>query len=544
MKLNKISIMMLAAVACLASCSDVDEQNPSSGIYTAAQVQETNEAVATRAEATFLGMFSMMGKPLATYGTDGSRADDFGYISAAFSQDIEGADLIVQDNNYNWFSSPAEFTSRTPSYANPYMRYKLPYNQIGVCNDLIKNIPEGQNKWAQAKAMRAFAYMNLAPYFAFGYSVDKTAADIPLLTDGVDYTNNPRATLEEVYDYIMTDLNDAIEVLKNDTTVRTDKTQIDAQVAYGLRARANLAMGNWAAAASDAEVAMKGYTPASVEEVSVPSFYNIQDHNWMWGIDITNAQEQVYPYATSGSWIGSFSSNGYAAACQCYACCNVLLYNKIPSTDVRKGWWVDANLQSPLLEGQKWDNGKGNTASGQDIATLAYDDKLEFLPYTNVKFGMMSGIGSATNNNDWPLMRVEEMILIEAEGLAKSGNETKAKEVLANFVQTYRDPSYSVDGRGLDLADEIWFQRRVELWGEGFFASDAKRLNKPIVRFHSGVSSNCPDAFKFNIAADDAWLNMRFSNSETNNNKGIVNNTGGSLPVSGQNGSLRDGVTD
>lgn len=170
--------------------------------------------------------------------------------------------------------------------------------------------------------------------------------------------------------------------------------------------------------------------------------------------------------------------------------------------------------------------------------------KVGFPAYTNIKFGMKSGIGSTLNNNDWPLMRVEEMILIQAEGLAKSGNEAKAKQILEDFVKTYRDPSYSVSASGRSLADEIWFQRRVELWGEGFFVADARRLGKNIVRFHADKESNLSDAFQFNISADDPWLNMRFPQSETDNNKGIVNNTGGSLPEAGQNPGLRDGVTD
>ena len=111
-------------------------------------------------------------------------------------------------------------------------------------------------------------------------------------------------------------------------------------------------------------------------------------------------------------------------------------------------------------------------------------------------------------------------------------------------MKTYRDPSYDINGRSLTLADEIWFQRRVELWGEGFFTADAKRLGKPIVRFHSGKDNNFPNAYQFNVAADDGWLNMRFPQSEKNNNLSIVDNEGGSLPVAGQNGNLRDGVTD
>jgi hypothetical protein len=37
---------------------------------------------------------------------------------------------------------------------------------------------------------------------------------------------------------------------------------------------------------------------------------------------------------------------------------------------------------------------------------------------------------------------------------------------------------------------------------------------------------------------------MRFPQTEMDNNLGIVDNTGGSQPVAGQNPSLRDGVTD
>jgi hypothetical protein len=142
------------------------------------------------------------------------------------------------------------------------------------------------------------------------------------------------------------------------------------------------------------------------------------------------------------------------------------------------------------------------------------------------------------------------MILIRAEGLAKSGKEAEARQVLENFVKTYRDPEYSSTRGGRSLADEIWYQRRVELWGEGFFISDAKRLGKPIVRIHAVNTddqpngSNLSPAFQFNIAADNAYLNMRFPTTEMNNNRGIVDNQGGKQPEQNDLPELRDGVTD
>ena len=95
--------------------------------------------------------------------------------------------------------------------------------------------------------------------------------------------------------------------------------------------------------------------------------------------------------------------------------------------------------------------------------------------------------------------RAEEMILIQAEGLVKSGQTEAGVRLLEDFVQTYRDPDYSASAGGRTIEDEIWFQRRVELWGEGFSNSDTRRLNKPLVRFHGGAESNVPAAFRFNI---------------------------------------------
>ena len=544
MKIYKISTMVLGGLM-LASCSDIDEQIYSGGAFSKEQSQDIVNAIPTRVEATFNGMFTFMGNPAQNYGTrfSSARADDFGFIMMALSQDFEGADMIGADNGYNWFSAACEYSSRTPSYANPYIRYVTPYTLIGMVKDILATIPEDTedasliNMKAQAKTLRAYSYLSLAPYFQGSYETSKDKPCVPVLSDSVDVTNNPRATVEQVYNVIVEDLTWAIDHLDE---TRSSKAYVNANVAYGLRARAYLAMGKGAEAAADAEKAMQGYEPASIAEVSVPTFCDMEEHNWIWAIDITDDQANYYGYATAPSWLSSLCGDGYGAACGTTAMINKLLWDKIPATDVRKGWWIDENLHSPNWADLTW-----GTAKGDEIANLVLDDgsKVELPPYTNIKFGMKSGVGSTLNNNDWPLMRVEEMILIQAEGYAISGNEAKAKEILTNFVKTYRDPNYTIPS-GRTLRDEIWFQRRVELWGEGFAVSDARRLNKPIVRFHGPNTTNYADAFQFNIAADDGWLNMRFPQSEMDNNRAIVDNEEGSLPVAGQNPNLRDGVTD
>ena len=536
-------ILYAAAGLIAGACSWIDDLTPQGGYALTSQVQETNQAVPSRVNATFNGMYTKLGAPESVFGN--GRPDDWGFPMIGFSSDIEAADLVLANSGYNWFSVCGALTSRNADYANPYIRYAAPYNEIAAANEVITSYPADTQdpdaivRIAQARAIRAFAYLNLAPYFQFSYAAGGSGEPcVPIVTETTeDFTNNPRATVAQVYELIISDLTYAIDNLAGYT--RPDKSRIDQQVAYGLRARAHLNMQEWALAASDAAKAMAGYSPATMEEVSEPFLYDIREHNWIWGYDMQTDVALENPYATSSSWLRSFSGDGYAAACQVYACCNSLLYDKIPASDVRKGWWVNASLESPLLENVSWDGVSGNAVASLEIDNV----KLPFLPYTNVKFGMFS-IGGTNNDEDWPFMRVEEMILIQAEGLVKSGQTDAGRQMLEAFVQTYRDPSYSADAGGRTLEDEIWFQRRVELWGEGFSNSDTRRLNKPLVRFHGGADSNVPAAFRFNMTADDPWWLMRFTSSELNTNLAIVDNSGGTLPIQDQLPALRDGVTD
>ena len=546
MKNNKYtSVLAIASMVALGACSDIDDIVPEGGTMLETQLKATTSIIPGRADATFSGMYTKLGDPLSFGRFASERPDDFGFVMMAFSNDLEAADIVGQDNNYNWFSTCSELTTRNADYANPYIRYRGVYDEVARANDVIKaygeitaeTSAEIKYKVAQAYAVRAFCYLNIAPYFQFNYKTSSDKPCVPLVTETTtDFTNNPRATVKEIYDQIVSDLDFAIANLEGYT--RPDKSKIDKQVAYGLRARANLDMGKYAEAASDAAAAAQGYTPASIAEVSTPSFYNITDHNWLWGYDMTMDAAKAFPYATSSAWIRSFSASGYSAGTGTYFCINNLLYNKIPESDVRKGWWVNTDLYSPLL-----DNLTFGQLKGQQIATEGIKEVKEiFLPYTNVKFGMYT-IGGTTNEEDWPFMRVEEMLLIQAEGLIKSGQTAAGVQVLNDFVRTYRDPQYNAEATGRKIEDEVWFQRRVELWGEGFSNSDTRRLGKPLVRFH-GSDSNWPEAFRFNMTADDGWWLLRFCTDELNTNLAIVDNEGGALPVRGQNASLRDGVTD
>ncbi len=547
MKLNRL-FPVIAGLLAIAACNDFEDIKPESGTLLSSQVQETNAAVPTRAKAAFEGMITNIGKPIKMYSTP----DDWEFLMMMFCNDLEGADALIADSGYNWFSVCGEYSSRNANYRNPYIRYRTPYNMVADANTFLSGFGDDVTDQssiymiAQAHALRAYAYLMLVPEFQF--VTKKEAPSVPKITlEEVDFANNPRASVQEMYDLIIEDLDYAVEHLEGYS--RPTKAYVDKSVALGLRARAHLDMQEYQEAYNDAVAAAAGYTPKSIGELQTAlfdgtAFEDISEHDWIWGYDMNSNLALTYRYATTSSWLRSFSGWAYAPACQVYTCINKMLWEKIPDTDIRKQWWVDENLQSSLIVGLKWKDADG--VLHDDVANYSDggDSKLPFLPYTNVKFGC-NPIGTVDNAEDMPMMRVDEMILIQAECLAKMGKKADASSLLTNYVQTYRDPNYAVTGRSLELEDEIWFQRRVELWGEGFGVFDIKRLDKPLVRFKdNGKSSNIADAFRFNMAHDDGWLLMRFPQGELDTNFGIEDNTDGSMPVMDQNPGLRDGVTD
>lgn len=550
MKTKYILLSALSAIV-FCACDNYLTSEIRGGAVSSEQIATTTDAIPDRINAAVTGMYAKLGQPDGYFGS--GRADDAGFPAICLSNDLNSGDMTNEVSGYDWFSVAHRYSDRTPNYANPMLRSGLMYNIIYATAEVIGSVPEETTnpelkaKRGQAKAIRAFAYLNLVPYFQFRYALDTVAPTVPMMADEktpIDPLNNPRAPMNVMYKYILSDLTDAIADLEG--YKRSNKGVIDQQVAYGLRARAYLNMERWAEAAADAEKAVAGYTPYAMNELTQPGFFNADDHNWMWAVLIPATVADMY-YATWPSQLGSFSGNGYVPACAIYRCINTLLWNKIPATDVRKAWWLDEDLHSPYLEGLTWvDDAEGKVYSGQEIATAQIADVKEPMPaFTNVKFGQRSGVGSSYNDGDWCLMRAEEMILIQAEATAKAGDLAKGRSLLESFVKTYRDPAFrSVASDVESFSNEVWLQRRIELWGEGFAMADKLRLGKNIVRFIPGRATNVPVDYQFNIAADDQWLRMRFTQDELDANKGVVQNTGGAQPKSGDGADLRDGVTD
>lgn len=536
MKMNNGYFVALLGSAMLltTSCSDLDT-NPSGNTMSDGQLNEVLAQDPSKLKSEVSGMYANMiayGAIAQWYGD--VRHYDFGYASTMMMMDASGQDEPSQVSGYNWYNKPLRFVDRTANSETTYFIWNQCYKNIKVANDVLKSVDlenlsdVAKSYVGQAYAMRAFEYFTLIQLYQFTYKGHEDAAGVPRVTEKTteaEANNNPRAAVKDVYKQIMDDLNIAIDYL---TDSRSAKSEINRQVAYGLRARVNLVMQNWSEAAADAKKAAEGYTPLSKEAAAAPGFNDVSASNWIWGNIIDESNDIVQTGILNfPSMMCSFTGNGYSPT---YACrmINSKLWKEIPSTDVRKGWWIDENLNSPIVDSkyvvhQKDEDEEGNVVKYLAVYNQTGDEVADITePYTNVKFGAYKNqYGNELNACDIPLMRVEEMILIQAEATAMGGNVEEGKRILEDFVRTYRDPSYTCNASTAEgVQDAVWFQRRVELWGEGFSFTDLLRLKKPLDR----TGANYEVSVRFNLPAESPIFLYLIPEDEENHNEALVGN--------------------
>ena len=122
---------------------------------------------------------------------------------------------------------------------------------------------------------------------------------------------------------------------------------------------------------------------------------------------------------------------------------------------------------------------------------------------------------------DVPVMRVEEMYLLEAEAVGMSKGVGEGMALLNNFMKSYRDPAYNkniADQREFQL--EVLTQERIEFWGEGNAFPNAKRLRPGTIQNYDGTNAPA-DIFKINCKDMKPNWNFVIPRSEIENNNAI-----------------------
>lgn len=544
--MKKFIYLSLALTPMIFATGCIEEINPQSNTVTAGQVQGAPNSSAKLTAALTSGMTGHF-----SYGGDKSTAWDYGYPSFLLQRDVMGQDLVNADSDHNWYST-WEFcgVGLGPGYAVAQVPITCYYSWIKDCNNALSLIPaeptsEERHNAGIAHTMRAFYYMDLARmYCPTTYGINPQAQTAPIVTEkttAVEATNNPRATNEKMWEFILSDLDAAeAELADFDRGSNTDLPNLS--VVYGLKARAYLTMEDWVNAEKYAKLAQNGYQPMSAAQYTDRELgFNTPNDAWMFSTSFKKDDPAILQNDADTSWgswmileITQVSGCGYAANYGVPFHIDRHLYNTIPETDCRKNCFVSFDVPGMDRAEALAYVQEHYSDYPETIVDLNVEQPYEYgCGGASVKF---RAAGGATGHNDQyvgfcvsvPLMRVEEMMLIEAEA-AGMQNEGRGIQLLTTFAQL-RDPEYIYghhnENYQSDYAtafqNEVWWQRRVELWGEGFATFDIKRLNKGIIRSYEDTNHCSPN--QWNTTTPPQWMTLCFVGTEANYNIALEQN--------------------
>lgn len=542
-KFIAVSLMATSLTSC------IKEFDAEKGYVSQKELEEAPKAFASLVDAITSNLSGEY-----TYSGSSQYANDWGYPSILIQNDIMGQDIVPADcSGSEWFATwyAGQAEGLGPNYALCQMPWTYYYLWIKNCNTVIA-YPNGEPTESQkagvgqAYAMRAMFYLDLARmYSAKTYAEDKNALTVPKITEATTRemsTNNHRMTNEEAFNFILSDLDKAEEYLAG--YERTTKYTPDLSVVYGLKARTYLTMEDWVNAEKYAKLAQTGYQVMTADEyTSHTEGFNTANESWMLATRNVATNTNIKDNDGDGSWGAKMTTEqgsgcGYGANYGYPLYIDRHLYETIPSTDCRKKCFVDFAVDSYTDENSILEALKVNT----DYPELLKANK-HSLGGITAKFKNAGGAAGVMDQYvgwcmDIPLMRVEEMKLIEAEAVGmQSGREAEGIQLLTTFAKT-RDPQYVYGTHNeayyntstSKFQNEVWWERRTEFWGEGLATYDIKRLKKGIIRSYE--NSNHPELYRWNMQETPEWMNRCLPRAETSYNTGITeNNPTPSAPV-------------
>jgi starch-binding outer membrane protein, SusD/RagB family len=500
-------ILFVTAIAILASCKkDYLETEPTDAVSTATVFASTKSA-----KLAVNGLAKMMtAQYLSSQGFNGEGTIKMyygNYPGNHFSVNLSGFSNVIN-------GTFTENTSTIYDYYPWYYYYKI----IGNANAIILHVdaatgPETEKAFIKAQALtyRAYSFLMLTQLYGNRWD-DSHGGSTPGLVLRLDESTGDmaRSTLQETYNQIYADLDQAIALYKSSGLSRSTNFEMNANVAYAIYARTALTRKDYAIAESYAVKARSGYPLMNNTEYKA-GFCN-PNQEWIWS-SYGASDETLFFY----SYFAYIAYNSSASAVRSTPkCISRELYNKIPSTDIRRSLYLDPT-------GYTYTTSTGNASS----STLLYKYAFTTRPLLNSGASVYAYMQFKVAANDVPGVghlnhfRSAEMYLIEAE--AKYYQNKPATEVqnlmVALNTTSGRDASYTCTKTGTALLDEVKLYRAIELWGEGFDWFDMKRWGDAINRKVYANGGNFITSLAVTIAPDanNKWT-WKLPERETNFN--------------------------
>ena len=529
-----LGLGLMATALTVTSC--IDETVPTSS---------TTEDQLKSSDRSLSALLWGMPASLNTEDADGAHYR-FGYGALMKVRDCMTGDYTTATNSYNHFSGWARNVSQGENYAIGQYIWNVSYEFVQSANLMLNAVPDVENASDEVKgyvgaayAFRAMEYLDLARMYEFlpndkTSNINKDGNDVlnltvPIVTENTteqEARNNPRATRKDMAEFILSDLDKAEQYIVY--LSETNKTLPHLDCVYGLKARCYMWLEDYPKAQEYARKAIEESSltrPMNEDEMLNTSKGFNDISKWMWGGTLVKENDAVQTGIINWvSWQCNETSFGYNNYGPCIVI-DAAMYARISNTDIRKNLWAPGTYAQAPEWYQAYCVGI-NDCLDNNGNIIASRDAVKYRTWKacySVKFRPNLGkyndvnIGTASS---YPIMRLEEMYFIEMEAAAHQ-NANAGLQMLEDFMKNYRDPDYSTLVSSQEsILEEILFQKRVELWGEGQSFFDIKRLNMSVTRGYSGT--NHVAGQRYNTDGRPAWMNLVIVQTEPNNNEAVV----------------------
>lgn len=322
--------------------------------------------------------------------------------------------------------------------------------------------------WAEAKVLRAMSYFNLANFYADTYTTANAGKlSVPLITSASINAPSKQVTIQEMYDFILKDLNEAIPYLPK---VSQTALHPNLGAGYAFTARVYLQMNNYTEALK--------YTDLALAE-------NNKLYDW---VTFYNTNKTIID--TPNSYTTVISPMGY---------------NYTENYTFRHGSSrsLGRELSIPVERTQRFETDDVRFKSRWKLRTVGTDTY-----YYSTLSGMYNFGGITT----------VEVYLIKAECLARAGQITEALTVLNTVRKTRILPASYQDIATTDKAtalNAIFKTKRNELILTLIPFADARRLNAEGVYTFS--LSKVSGGTTYNLSSTSHLWTMPFPQGATKN---------------------------
>lgn len=438
-----IAALALLGTFGLASCDEFLDMQPTNSANAEGAVGTVADArISLNGVMSAMTSYSYYGRNMLLYG------------------DTKGGDLTIYTNGRG---SDALYRFDHEPNSNSYSGFwTRGYYCIMQVNSLLANIEALEHAGAQedfsyvkgeALSLRALIYFDLVRLYGLPYNYDKTAYGVPNITEPLSTSAQPtRATVEENYRQILSDLSAGAELMKSDKAPKDGYMSYYANIA--LQARAKLYMEDYVGAL------------AAAKEIIESGKYDLYEPDeWVAGWGKQFDKESIFELAMTveEADLGTASLGFF--------------YMKKGLLKNAMGWFLASDYFLNRLAEDPTDVRWG--IMGADEHAEETGEEHNGACYKYMGGVGLPGDGKATNTAvNIKIIRLSEVYLIAAEAALHASTKAEAAEYL-NAIRR-RSPGLAPATAETVSDQMILDERSKELFGEGHRFFDMIRMNQTI----------------------------------------------------------------